>query len=311
MIKSPSFSIFSAAAGSGKTFTLVKEYLKIILKASKEDYYKHLLAITFTNRAVKEMKERIISNLISFSRQSIKESPTKMALQVSKETELDLDLIQKKSIKIVNHLLNNYSSFSVETIDSFNHRLIRTFARDLKLSGNFEVSLDIDKLLNEAVDLLISKTGVDKEITKPIIEFSLEKIDEDKSWDISKEVVEVAKLIFNENSIDHLNVLKSKNIEDFKKFKDKLLHKKTLLEKSILKNSSKVLEKIFCIGLKPEDFLRKTLPNHFEKLTKGNYNVYGNKLLENLQNGNALYKANASEYVSSTIDALTPFLLEN
>lgn len=311
MIKSPSFSIFSAAAGSGKTFTLVKEYLKIILKAPKEDYYKYLLAITFTNRAVKEMKERIISNLISFSSQSIKDSPTKMALQVSKETELELDLIQKKSIKIVNHLLNNYSSFSIETIDSFNHRLIRTFARDLKLSGNFEVTLDIDKLLNEAVDLLISKTGVDKKITKPIIEFSLEKIDEDKYWDISKEVAKVAKLIFNENSIDHLDALKSKNTEDFKKFKNKLLQKKTLLEKNIFKKSSKVLEKIFCVGLKPEDFLRKTLPNHFEKLTKGNYNVYGNKLLENLQNGNALYKSNASENVSSTIDALTPFLLEN
>ncbi len=311
MIKSPSFSIYSAAAGSGKTFTLVKEYLKIILKAPNEDYYKHLLAITFTNRAVKEMKERIVSNLISFSSSSITENPSVMILQVINETDLNLVFIQKKSKKVLNYLLNNYSSFSVETIDSFNHRLIRTFARDLKLSGNFEVSLDVDKLLNEAVELLISKAGEREEITKTILQFSLEKIDEDKSWDISKEVAEVAKLIFNENSIARLETLKSKNLSDFKKFKNKLLHKKTFLEKSIFKKSSEVLEKIFCAGLKPEDFLRKTLPNHFEKLTKGNYNVYGNKLLENLQNGTALYKANATENVSSTIDALTPFLLEN
>ena len=310
MIKSPSFSIYSAAAGSGKTFTLVKEYLKIILKAPNEDYYKHLLAITFTNRAVKEMKERIVSNLISFSSSSIIENPSVMILQVINETELNLVFIQKKSKKVLNYLLNNYSSFSVETIDSFNHRLIRTFARDLKLSGNFEVSLDVEKLLNEAVELLISKAGEHKEITKTILQFSFEKIDEDKSWDISKEVAEVAKLIFNENSIAHLEVLKSKNLSDFKKFKNKLLHKKVFLEKSIFKKSSEVLEKIFCAGLKPEDFLRKTLPNHFEKLTKGNYNVYGNKLLENLQNGTALYKTNASENVSSTIDALNPFLLE-
>ncbi len=311
MIKSPSFSIYSAAAGSGKTFTLVKEYLKIILKAPNEDYYKHLLAITFTNRAVKEMKERIVSNLISFSSSSITENPSAMILQVINETDLNLVFIQKKSKKVLNYLLNNYSSFSVETIDSFNHRLIRTFARDLKLSGNFEVSLDVDKLLNEAVELLISKAGEREEITKTILQFSLEKIDEDKSWDISKEIAEVAKLIFNENSIAHLEALKSKNLSDFKKFKNKLLHKKTFLEKSIFKKSSEVLEKIFCAGLKPEDFLRKTLPNHFEKLTKGNYNVYGNKLLENLQNGTTLYKANATENVSSTIDALTPFLLEN
>ena len=114
------------------------------------------------------MKERIVSNLISFSSSSITENPSVMILQVINETDLNLVFIQKKSKKVLNYLLNNYSSFSVETIDSFNHRLIRTFARDLKLSGNFEVSLDVDKLLNEAVELLISKAGEREEITKTI-----------------------------------------------------------------------------------------------------------------------------------------------
>ena len=311
MTKSSSFSIYSAAAGSGKTFTLVKEYLKIILKAPKEEYYKHLLAITFTNRAVKEMKERIVSNLISFSAPSILKDPSIMILKITKETELSVALIQKKSKKILKHLLNNYSSFNVETIDSFNHRLIRTFARDLKLSGNFEVSLDVEKLLNQAVDLLISKAGENNEVTKTIIKFALEKLDEDKSWDISKEVAEVAKLIFNENSLTHLDTLKSNNLNDFQNFQNKLHSKKDLLEKNIFKKSSLVLDQIFSAELKPEDFLRKTLPNHFDKLKNGNYNAYGNKLLENLQNGTALYKAKASAKVTSTIDALTPFLLES
>ncbi len=311
MTKSSSFSIYSAAAGSGKTFTLVKEYLKIILKAPKEEYYKHLLAITFTNKAVKEMKERIVFNLISFSAPSILKDPSIMILQIAKETELSMALIQKKSKKILKHLLNNYSSFNVETIDSFNHRLIRTFARDLKLSGNFEVSLDVEKLLNQAVDLLISKAGENNEVTKTIIKFALEKLDEDKSWDISKEVAEVAKLIFNENSLTHLDALKSNNLNDFQNFQNILRSKKDLLEKNISKKSSLVLDQIFSAELKPEDFLRKTLPNHFDKLKNGNYNAYGNKLLENLQNGTALYKAKASAKVTSTIDALTPFLLES
>ena len=98
----------------------------------------------------------------------------------------------------------------METIDSFNHRLIRTFARDLKLSGNFDVSLDIDKLLTQAVDLLISKAGENKTITKAIIEYSLEKIDEDKSWDVTKDIKKAAKLIFNENDASHLEKLKKK-----------------------------------------------------------------------------------------------------
>ena len=93
------FAIYDAAAGSGKTFTLVKEYLKIILKSNNEGYYKNILAITFTNKAVKEMKERIISNLISFSEKSILSEPTDMVNQIVDETGFSLDIIQEKSKK--------------------------------------------------------------------------------------------------------------------------------------------------------------------------------------------------------------------
>ena len=220
------FVIYDAAAGSGKTFTLVKEYLKIILQSNQEGYYKNILAITFTNKAVKEMKERIVLNLISFSEKTIINNPTAMVNYIVEETGLTLENIQLKSKKILTHLLHNYSSFSVETIDSFNHRLIRTFARDLKLSGNFDVSLDIDKLLMEAVDLLISKAGENKTITNAIIDYSLEKIDEDKSWDVSKDITKAAKLIFNENDADHLERLKKKSLLDFLEFKKQLVSKK-------------------------------------------------------------------------------------
>ena len=305
------FVIYDAAAGSGKTFTLVKEYLKIILKSNQEGYYKNILAITFTNKAVKEMKERIVSNLISFSEKTIITDPTDMVNHIVEETGLTLENIQLKSKKILNHLLHNYSSFSLETIDSFNHRLIRTFARDLKLSGNFDVSLDIDKLLTQAVDLLISKAGENKTITKTLIQYSLEKIDEDKSWDVSKDITKAAKLIFNENDAGHLEKLKKKSLLDFLEFKKQLVSKKSSLSKEITDKANAVLQKIQNKGLQPEDFMRKTLPNHFEKLINENYNVYGNKLLENLQEGGKLlYKAATAEDISSKIDSLTPFLLE-
>jgi len=305
------FVIYDAAAGSGKTFTLVKEYLKIILKSNQEGYYKNILAITFTNKAVKEMKERIVLNLISFSKKTIITHPTAMVNYIVEETGLTLENIQLKSKKILTHLLHNYSSFNVETIDSFNHRLIRTFARDLKLSGNFDVSLDIDKLLMEAVDLLISKAGENKTITNTIIDYSLEKIDEDKSWDVSKDITKAAKLIFNENDADHLEKLKKKSLLDFLEFKKQLVSKKNNLSEEITKKASAVLQKIQNEGLQPEDFMRKTLPNHFEKLITGDYNIYGNKLLENLQEGgNLLYKIATAENISSKIDSLIPFLLE-
>ena len=137
------FKIYDAAAGSGKTFTLVKEYLKRILSSKNESYYKHLLAITFTNKAVAEMKQRIISNLVLFSKHEFLDNPSEMGKSIATELDLTLQQINTQSKKVIKHVLHHYSYFSVETIDHFNHRIIRTFARDLKLSGNFDVDLDV------------------------------------------------------------------------------------------------------------------------------------------------------------------------
>ena len=217
--KQSSFSIYDAAAGSGKTFTLVKEYLKQILSSKSEDYFKHLLAITFTNKAVTEMKQRIVETLVNFSEEKSVAEPLPMMLKIAEETDKSLVEIQMQSRKIIKNLLHNYAAFSVETIDRFNHRLIRTFARDLKLATNFEVTLETNELLAEAVDLLLSKAGENKEITKVLLDFALEKTDDDKSWDISRDIAEAAKLLYDENNSGHVSVLKEKSLEDFLEFK--------------------------------------------------------------------------------------------
>jgi len=308
--KNTPFTIYDAAAGSGKTFTLVKEYLKIILQEKNSGYYKYILAITFTNKAVAEMKQRIISNLTSFSQTNSVNNPSDMALQIVEETGLSKAEIQAKSKKILKHILHHYSSFSVETIDSFNHRIIRTFARDLHLSGNFEVSLDIPKLTSEAVDQLLSKAGNDSKITQVLLDFALEKIDDDKSWDISKDIVKTSSLLFNENDREHIDVLKEKSLDDFIDFRKQLKEKRKAFKNEILKSAEDVLQKITSEGILPEHFLRKTLPNHFLKIKEGNYDVYKNKLQEYLEaGGKALYKVKTDVQISSKIDEITPFLL--
>lgn len=273
MNNSTPFTIYDAAAGSGKTYTLVKEYIKILLKSPSDNYYKYILAITFTNKAVAEMKQRIIENLISFTETNFVENPSDMVTDIASEIGLGLKEIQLKSKRIITHLLHNYSSFSVETIDSFNHRLIRTFARDLKLSGSFEVSLDIDKLLAEAVDLLISKAGENPKTTKVLIDYAIEKTDDDKSWDISKDISKTAKLIFNENDADHIKNLQTKKLDDFLEFKKKLLKKQKYLTDKIIKIATETLQLIEESGLEFSDFSAGYLPKHFVKLSKGNFDV--------------------------------------
>ncbi len=311
MEKQSSFSIYDAAAGSGKTFTLVKEYLKQILSAKSDDYFKHLLAITFTNKAVAEMKQRIVETLVNFSEEKSVVEPHPMMLIIAKETGMSVYDIHISSRKILKNLLHNYAAFSVETIDRFNHRLIRTFARDLKLATNFEVTLETNELLTEAVDLLLSKAGENKEITKVLLDFALEKTDDDKSWDISRDIASAAKLLYNENDSDHVSILKQKTLEDFLEFKKQLILKKKKLSAEIETVASETLQLIDESGLQHSDFTRGTLPNHFLKLKEGNYNVYANKLQENLEEGKGLYKVKEAAFIVSTIDSLAPNLLSS
>lgn len=313
MQKTAPFTIYNAAAGSGKTFTLVKEYLCILLQSKNEGYYKNLLAITFTNKAVAEMKQRIISNLVSFSRKDSLENPPQMAVLIAAETDLTLSEIQIQSKKIVKHLLHHYSQFSVETIDHFNHRLIRTFARDLKLSNSFEVQLDIQSLIQEAVSQLLSKIGNNTpKTTKVLLDFALQKIDEDKSWDISRDIEKVSKLIFNENDGPHISKLKNKSLDDFLDFSRKVQLQKRELSKQLKKIGQETLLLIEEAGLEFSDFSRSSLPSFFQKLYEEDFN-YDIKKSWILNLGETLLYTKKTQKeapeIASVIDDLEPVFI--
>ena len=309
--KQSSFSIYDAAAGSGKTFTLVKEYLKQILSSKSEDYFKHLLAITFTNKAVTEMKQRIVETLVNFSEEKSVAEPLPMMLKIAEETDKSLVEIQMQSRKIIKNLLHNYAAFSVETIDRFNHRLIRTFARDLKLATNFEVTLETNELLAEAVDLLLSKAGENKEITKVLLDFALEKTDDDKSWDISRDIAEAAKLLYDENNSGHVSVLKEKSLEDFLEFKKQLVLKKKLLSQKIESIASQTLQLIEESGLQDDDFSGGYLPKHFQNLSVGRYDVNFSAKWQETMGKKPLYPKRVSAAIGGIIDELTPHFIVN
>ena len=199
-----SFHIYDASAGSGKTFTLVKEYLKVLFKSNKKEPFRYILAITFTNKAVGEMKERIIDTLKEFSSPEILSSSNSMFKVLCEELQMKPDVLHQKSKNILDRIVHNYAAFDVSTIDKFNQKLIRTFAYDLKLPLNFEVELDTDAVLSEAVDNLIAKAGTDAKLTKVLVDFAIEKADDDKSWDLTFDFNQIAKLLANENDSKHV-----------------------------------------------------------------------------------------------------------
>lgn len=227
MNSASNFQVYNASAGSGKTFTLVKEYLKILLQTEDIYAFQKILAITFTNKAAAEMKERVLENL-----QAISEGKSTDILKaILEETGLDQSLASQRAAKVLKAVLQNYSAFYITTIDSFTHKIIKSFAFDLGLNLNFEVELDATSLLSKAVDVLISKIGVDASLTKVLIDFSMDKAADDKSWDIIRDLNEFAKMLLNEEEAEHFRELSSNTIDDFLDLKNKLVQHQKEIDK--------------------------------------------------------------------------------
>jgi len=306
-LNSSSFQIYNASAGSGKTYTLVKEYLKIMFSSSERFPYKHILAITFTNKAVAEMKTRIIDTLKAFSSEEIFETSSSMFDAISEELSINPKTLQQKSKILLNSIVHNYAAFDVSTIDKFTQKLIRTFAYDLKLPMNFEVELDTETLLNKAVDNLIAKAGSDKELTKTLIDFAIEKADDDKSWDVSLDFYKIARLLVNENDIPFIKTLKDKSLEDFKLLKANLIKKIALSETLTIEKATSILTLIEESGLQFDDFSRSSLPKHFQNLVDKKFDIkFDLNWQTDLIDGNTLYPKKVTEEIVSTINDIQP-----
>ena len=264
------FDVYNASAGSGKTFTLVKEYLKILLRTSDANQFKHILAVTFTNKAAAEMKQRVIDNLRAFSKETILQNKTAMFRQLEEELSITDTILQQRAVNVLQNMLDNYAAFNITTIDSFTHRLIRSFAFDLGLSLNFDVEMDAKSLLNEAVEALIDQLGEDTALTNILIDFSLQKTNEDKSWDIARELKEIALLLLNENDKAHVQKIQEKPIRDFIDLKKKLLKKQLEIERKFAEIGKEGLATINAENIDHKSFsYGGEFPNHFKKLEKG------------------------------------------
>ena len=300
------FQIFNASAGSGKTYALVKEYLKLVLRSKNEQRFRNILAITFTNKAVNEMKQRILKNLFQFA--FLPQTPTIKPLfrELSAELSCSPEELKSRSQLALKKILHNYAFFDVSTIDKFTHRLIRTFARDLKLPRNFEVVLEETLLLEEAVERLISKAGKDPELTELLLDFALRKVEEEKSWDISLDLNQVGTLLFDENHSRHLSNLSDKELPNFLELQNLL---RSLIKKdasAITLEAQKAMQTINDHGLAFTDFKRSFFPKFLDGILRGNLKLdFKAAWKENFGN-EALYNKTAPLEIKEIQDRLLP-----
>ena len=277
-MKSAPFKIYSASAGSGKTFTLVKEYLKVCIKAESPQKFMAILAITFTNKAAAEMKERIIKSLKAFSDpDKAEQTELYMMMMIAEETGLTKKELMSKAQLIFENILHNYSRFAIGTIDKFTHRVLKTFAQDLNLPNNFEVEMEHKLLLKQAVDLLINKTGKNEKLTKLFINFIQNKTADDKSWLIEKDFYTIAEELLKESGQEHCENLKNLSLDNFFKIRNEVQNYTNKIDDELSTLGQMFLSDCKNRSLKHEWFAggaRSGLPKYFEYLSSKNWENY-------------------------------------
>ncbi|NEM98949.1 UvrD-helicase domain-containing protein [Pontibacter burrus] len=249
------FKIYSSSAGSGKTYALTKEYLKLALHSPNPDYYRSILAITFTNDAAAEMKERILGALRGFNDDTIAEKAKAKSENLLEEITaelqqdypdptLDKEEVRRRAALVFRQVLYNYADFSVSTIDSFVNKIVQAFARELNIPHNFEVDLDSNTLLNTAVSLLLDKVKNEKGdlLTETLEQFILEKASEGRSWSkLTEELADFARNLLNEQVYEAITDLQQLTLEDFRDVQRELRETKKQIEEAIVEPASQAV----------------------------------------------------------------------
>ncbi len=184
--------IVSASAGSGKTYNLAYEYVRNVIR--EPELYRHILAVTFTNKATEEMKQRILSKIDSLATGSERE----FLADLRRELTINDAEIKRRAGVVRSNILHDYNRFSILTIDKFFQRIIRSFIKELGIEANFALELPVDSLLGKAADRVIDDMSSDEALRKWITAFAGERIDDGKQWDIRTEVMSLGREIFTE-----------------------------------------------------------------------------------------------------------------
>lgn len=317
------FTIYKSSAGSGKTFTLVKEYLALALSEDTDTpkAYRHILAITFTNKAAAEMKERIIKSLKELSTEdyTLLASGTKTMLyelkkhpRLNKNGQLNDTAIRTRANNVLKEILHNYSDFAIGTIDSFVSRVVRAFAFDLEIPMNFELEMDAERLLAQAIDLLLNQIGTNEQLTKALIDFAESKTDNEKSWHIENDLQHFAKNLLNEEGAIYVDKLKQLRVEDFFKIKETLQSEIKKFESYVSKQGKAATELIAKSGVDTAMFANgKTgITSYFRYLAEVRYDkLKPTATVQKNIDSDKWYAAKATASDKSSIDSIKEALL--
>ena len=311
MEQDPRLLVYKASAGSGKTFTLAVQYIRQLIEDPYS--YRRILAVTFTNKATTEMKERILSQLYGIAT-SLKSSDGYLK-EIMKTSDKSVDEIRKAADTALKNIIHDYSRFRIETIDSFFQSVMRNLARELELGANMTIELNNTDVLSDAVDSMIEKLDRMSPTLYWLLEYIEERIADDKRWNVSSEIKSFGRNIFDEAYIEKGVALREK-LKDSKfipQYRKKLQEKRESILDTMKGFNEHFQEILKANGLNPTDLKNgaRGIGSYFNKIASGKLsddvrNATVEKCLEGAEN----WTTKTSPYKSTIISLADQVLIQ-
>ena len=202
MNQTKAFKVYQASAGSGKTYTIVKEFLCLCLKdINSTRNFSRILAITFTNMASSDMKRKIIVALNDILNSDQGQEPKGLEADLLKELGITREDLKENATILFYNILHDYSSFNISTIDSFVQKIARSFSKELHLPSQYNVSTDEEETINHVVEDIGKQIGTANPfITKVIEDFYKRRIDQEKSTNFEGDLTNFTKDLLKESA---------------------------------------------------------------------------------------------------------------
>ena len=274
MLTNPApLTVYKASAGSGKTFTLAVEYIKLLV--SDPQNYRYTLAVTFTNKATQEMKLRILSKLYGIAN-SLSDAEDYYKKVSEAFPQLSEKVIRNRAADALAMLVHDYNAFRVETIDSFFQRVLRNLARELGLTANLQVMLNDYEVESQAVDNIIENINTENDpLLGWIMDFINERMTDDKSWNVISQIKEFGKNIFSDFYKNHQDKLHSimDDAATFRKYTSSLRALKAKADKTMKDFADRYAAIASHAGLTDQCYSHghSNAPGYFENLASGHY----------------------------------------
>lgn len=203
-MKQGKITVYKASAGSGKTFTLAASFIELLLNTEDATAFRHVLAVTFTNKATAEMKERIIARLYDLAHELQTRDADNFREEMRKRLpHLTDELMKRRAAAALQAILHDYDHFAVTTIDSFFQTLLTHLAHELGLSSGFRVDINDKEVVSRAVDRLMEALPMRPKLMAALITYVLKRIEDNKNWNPTSEMKELGEHLLKEKVLQH------------------------------------------------------------------------------------------------------------